>query len=435
MPSSDRAAVWGFGREGRAAYDHLKRTQPDLDICIINDTPLADAPEGVRVLTGEEAAGALREGVFSLVVKSPGVSLYRPEIAAAKARGTRFTSGTNLWFEQYPDAKTIVVTGTKGKSTTSRLIHHLLVSHGVDAKLLGNVGLAALEETPGRDWTVFELSSYQLADFEHAADIAVVTNLYPEHAPWHGGVEPYYRDKLNAVRDAKKTTAVVNRAHPELAARLAGRQNLRWCNDEAGFHEQDGKLFYGAREIDVVNFALRGAHNVANLAAACTVADMAGVTGLRERVDMTGFQQLQHRLEEFQAGGVTCVDDSISTVPQATLAALAAYADRDIVLIAGGTDRGQDYAELAQALLRAKITALVLLPVTGARLREALAGSAPFDIRDAATLAQAVDAAMSAVAPGGVVLLSPAAPSFEEFRNFEERGRRFKELCAQMAGG
>src|SRR4051812_43430187 len=177
MPSSERAAIWGLGREGRAALRHLKTTRPDLDITILNDTPVADSPDGVRVLTGEDAMHALTSGEFVFVVKSPGISLYRPEVAAAQARGTRFTSGTNLWFEHYPQAKTIVVTGTKGKSTTSRLIHHLLVTHGLDARLLGNVGVAALEEAPGRDWTVFELSSYQLADFAHAGDIALVTNL------------------------------------------------------------------------------------------------------------------------------------------------------------------------------------------------------------------------------------------------------------------
>jgi UDP-N-acetylmuramoylalanine--D-glutamate ligase len=148
---------------------------------------------------------------------------------------------------------------------------------------------------------------------------------------------------------------------------------------------------------------------------------------------MAGFAQLHHRLEEFTAGDFTCVDDSISTVPQATLAALAAYADRDIVLIAGGTDRGQDYAELAQALLVARIRALVLLPVTGARLRAALRGRALFEIIEAPHFAMAVEEAMKRASKNSVVLLSPAAPSFQEFRNFEERGQKFKALCKAFA--
>jgi UDP-N-acetylmuramoylalanine--D-glutamate ligase len=216
-------------------------------------------------------------------------------------------------------------------------------------------------------------------------------------------------------------------------ARVAGRANLRWYNDAAGFHERDGHLYFRADEIEVLNFALRGAHNMSNLAAACTVAEMAGVQGLRTRVDMTGFEQLHHRLEEFRVGDVTCVDDSISTVPQATLAALAAYRDRSIVLLAGGSDRGQDYAQLAEALLESPVQALVLLPVTGARLRAALKGRAAFEIVEAPGLDVAVEEAMKRASEGGVVLLSPAAPSFQEFSNFEQRGQRFKALCQRFA--
>ena len=427
--ASSEAAIWGYGREGQAAFDHLRCTRPDLTLVILNDTPLADVPDGAEVLTGDAAQTALQSGRFALVVKSPGISLYRPEIAKAKAKGTRFTSVTNLWFEAHPQARTIAVTGTKGKSTVSRLIHHLLVRGGFDAKLLGNVGVPALKETPARDWTVFELSSYQLADFDHKTEIGVLTNLYPEHAPWHGGVEPYYRDKLNIFRDTT-THAIANRAHAEVFARVKTRANLTWFNDESGFHEKGGKLFFGPREVPVTNFALRGAHNIANLACACTAAEQAGVKGLRERVDMTGFEQLAHRLEEFTARGITCVDDSISTVPQATLAALAAYATRPIVLIAGGSDRGQDYEELAEALMRTKIAALILLPVTGARLREALQKrGASFPLVDAGKVAEAVTEAFKHVPKDGVVLLSPAAPSFEEFKNFEERGKAFKAAC------
>ncbi len=435
MPSSpaERAAIWGFGREGAAAFAHLCATRPELELTILNDTPLNDAPEGARVLIGEDALAALRSGAFGLVVKSPGISLYGPEVAAAQAQSTQFTSVTNLWFAQYPDARTIIVTGTKGKSTTSRLIHHLLVAAGLDTQLLGNVGVPALGQKPGRDWTVFELSSYQLADFQHAGDLALITNLYPEHAPWHGGVETYYRDKLRAVRD-DRTRAIVNHADSELRARLSARTNLRWYNDETGFHERGGRLFFGADEVEVRNFALRGAHNIANLAAACTICDEIGLHDLRICVDMAGFAQLHHRLEEFHAGTALCVDDSISTVPQATLAALAAYRDRPTILLVGGSDRGQDYTELAEALIAAPIHTLVLMPVTGARLREALQGRATFEIIEAPGLAIAVAEAMKRVPEDGVVLLSPAAPSFQEFRNFEERGARFKALCRERAG-
>ncbi|MDB5649781.1 MAG: UDP-N-acetylmuramoyl-L-alanine--D-glutamate ligase [Hyphomicrobiales bacterium] len=430
-PAAKSAAIWGFGREGRAAYDHLAARRPDLVLTILDDAALTDVPDGASVLTGADATEALRAGQFGLVVKSPGISFYRDEIAQARAKGTVFTSITNLWFDEYPNARTVVVTGTKGKSTTSRLIHHLLTQGGLDVRLLGNVGVPALGQTPGRDWTVLELSSYQLADFEHAPDIAVLTNLYPEHAPWHGGVEPYYRDKLLAIRDEVKTLAVPNGADAQLRARLGDRPHMRSYNDAKGFHVRDERLFFADTPVEVSNFPLRGAHNLANLAAACTVADLAGLHDLRNRVDLAGFEQLHHRLEEFHANGITCIDDSISTVPQATLAALAAYPGRDIVLLLGGSDRGQDYTELVDVLATSRVRALILLPVTGARIHDALKGRVmPFNILRVQTLAQAVEAAMQRVPENGVVMLSPAAPSFEEFRNFEERGRRFKELCA-----
>ena len=430
-PAAERAAIWGFGREGRAAYAHLAQTRPDLALTILDDASVRDAPAGAVVLCGEDGLKALRDGRFDVVVKSPGISLYRPEVDEARRRGTQFTSVTNLWFDDYPAARTIVVTGTKGKSTTSRLIHHLLEKAGMDVRLLGNVGIAALGETPGRDWTVLELSSYQLADFAHAPDIAVVTNLYPEHAPWHGGVEPYYRDKLRALADEKRTLAVLNSQDRELQSRLAHRPNALWYETRDSYHVRGDALFFGEAQVEIVNSPLRGAHNLANLAAACLAAERAGVQGLHRRVDLTGFAQLSHRLEEFSARGITCVDDSISTVPQATLAALAAYRDRRIVLIAGGSDRGQDYAELVATLAAHPVHALILLPVTGARMFEAMSGQTwPFEILRAEKLAEAVELAWSRTPQDGVVMLSPAAPSFEEFRNFEERGRRFKELCA-----
>lgn len=430
-PAAKSAAIWGYGREGRAALAHLAKARPDLALTILDDAPVQDAPARAAVLIGPDGVEALKDGRFDVVVKSPGISLYRPEIAQARDRGTHFTSVTNLWFDLHPQARTIVVTGTKGKSTTSRLIHHLLQKAGMDARLLGNVGVAALGEEPGRDWTVLELSSYQLADFDHAPTLAVVTNLYPEHAPWHGGIEPYYRDKLRVLADERRTRAVLNAQDRELHARCGSRANTQWCNAPETFHAREAGLYFGETAIEIVASPLRGLHNLANLAAACAAAEFAGVEGLRARVDLSGFEQLHHRLEEFSANGRTCVDDSISTVPQATLAALAAYADRKIVLIAGGSDRGQDYSELVEALAKNPVHALILLPVTGARMAEAMSSRAwPFEILHAGKLAEAVNLAMARVPEDGAVMLSPAAPSFEEFRNFEERGRAFKQLCA-----
>lgn len=424
-------AIWGYGREGHAALAWMRERYPACAVTILNDAPLADAPAGVPVLTGEDASAALTAGRFEVVIKSPGVSLYRPEIAAARAKGVRFTSGVNLWFRDNPGASTIAVTGTKGKSTTSRIIHHMLTKAGRDVALIGNVGVAALGQKPGRDLTVLELSSYQIADLYAAPNIALVTNLYVDHTPWHGGVEQYHRDKLRLLANPM-TIAVLNANSEKLVQRAGDRANTVWYGRAEGWHARDGRLMRGADEVDASTFPLRGAHNLENLAAACAVCELAGVTSVRERVDLAGFAQLRHRLEEFRGrDGRLCVNDSISTVPEATLVALGAYAGHRVALFLGGTDRGQDHAALLDRLAQAaNVACVVLLPDTGVRIAQEIGGRVlPFPVLRAASLEEGVEQAFATAPADAVFLLSPAAPSFGHFRDFEERGDRFIALC------
>ena len=428
-------AIWGFGREGRAAFDYLTARYPRLPITIVNDAPLQEAPAGARVLIGEEGVKALGDGAFEIVVKSPGISLYRSEIARAKAAGVRFTSGVNLWFADNPHAHTIAVTGTKGKSTLARLLHHMLTKAGRDVALIGNVGIAALGQSAGRDHTVLELSSYQIADMDAAPSIALVTNLYVDHTPWHGSIAQYHHDKLRLIEDPR-TLALLNANSDKLVAAIGARENVVWYGREDGFHVRGDRLYYRDAPVDTSSFPLRGGHNLENLAGACTLLDMIGLHEVRTRVDLSGFAQLRHRLEEFVgAAGRICVNDSISTVPEATLMALRAYADKKVTLFLGGTDRGQDHAQLIDYLAHAdNIAGVILLPDTGARIGQEMAGRQwPFAITSAADLREGVALARQNAPPDSVFLLSPAAPSFGQFRDFEERGDNFIALCKRDA--
>ncbi|MDH7798592.1 MULTISPECIES: UDP-N-acetylmuramoyl-L-alanine--D-glutamate ligase [unclassified Beijerinckia] len=430
-----KIAIWGYGREGQAALVHLQALHPGDAFTILNDTPLDTAPPAqVRVLTGEAAGEALRTEPFDIIVKSPGISLYRPEATAARALGATITSATNLWFKENASAHTIAVTGTKGKSTTSRLLHHILQQAGRDVALLGNVGVAALGQKAGRDHTVLELSSYQIADLAHAPSMAVITNLYVDHVPWHGSIAQYHTDKLRLIADPS-TRAVLNHGNAGLRSHAGQRANVLWYNRDDGFHVRDGALFFRDQKVDTSQFPLRGSHNLENLAAACTVADDLGIEGLRQRVAIPDFAQLRHRQEEFRTkNGVLCVNDSISTVPEATLVALEAYRGLPCVLILGGHDRGQNHAALLDYLPGAGLAALLLLPDTGRRIAEEMKGRDwPFPIVPVDDLAQAVREAMARVPQDGVVMLSPAAPSFGQFRNFEDRGDRFKALIEAVA--
>lgn len=435
-----RVGIWGYGSEGRAAREFFAARAPGAAVTVLIE---GEAPQelaadpGVALLTGEDARAAIVSGAFEILVKSPGISLYRPEVAAAKASGTIVTSTTNLWFGEHPTATKLVVTGTKGKSTVSRLIHHLLRSAGRDAALAGNVGIPLLSTAPGGDLTVIELSSYQTADLAYSPDIAVFTSLYPEHGPWHGGHAQYFADKLRIADLQPAPRIVANARDARLAAHFSGREGVAWANQPGtGFHAGEGRVFFGEDQVDVTGFALKGSHNLDNLALAFAACEAAGVTAFRQSADLSAFAQLPHRLEEFLLpNGVVCVNDSISTVPETAIAALEAYAGRRVILILGGEDRGQDYSKLYPVLAASNLKAVLCLPATGRTIAEALeAAPAGCPAAYCATLEAAVRQGLALAEPGDVLILSPAAPSYGQFRNFEERGALFKQFCETLPG-
>jgi UDP-N-acetylmuramoylalanine--D-glutamate ligase len=421
------AAVAAIGRDARPASLALVADAPD-------GLP-AQAPAGVATAHGERGAALLRAA--DVVVRSPGISRYRADVRALADAGVRLTTATNLWMASHPEATVVAVTGTKGKSTASSLLWTILAQAGVPALLGGNVGrpLLDLEAAPG-DVVVAELSSYQLADLERAPDVAVVLNVFPEHLDWHGGMDAYVRDKLRAVTLSDETHAVLNAEDERLRALGAGRPRVTWFGAPDGLHARPDGVWDGdALVLAASDVPLAGRHNLANVAAALAAARLLGVAPAAAADAVRGFSALPHRLETVatDARGRTWVDDSISTTPESTLAALSVFADRPLAVLLGGTDRGQDHAALAAALVgRAAPTAALLCPDTGARIAPAL--GAPVDARSVAGLDEAIALADRLAPDGAVVLLSPAAASFPAFRSFEERGERFAAAARRLAG-
>jgi UDP-N-acetylmuramoylalanine--D-glutamate ligase len=437
-----KIAIWGYGREGRATLRFVKSQKPDAHITIINDGPVADAPAAIEVLTGAHGVEAIASGTFALIIKSPGISLYRPEIASGRANGTRLTSATNLWLASWQNALTIGITGTKGKSTTASVLHHLFGLAGWKSKLLGNVGTAMLGETPGHDVTVLELSSYQIADLNSPPKLALVTNLHPEHGPWHHGHDNYFRDKMRLVTFDPKVPVALNATDERVAGFVKGRDHITYFETPDGFHIRGDAIFDRQTKLDIRNLALRGRHNLINLAGAFTMLKMAGAYRENHIWDFAGFTPLPHRLQELPlANGVLTVNDSISTIPETTLAALDVHGDAPFHLILGGVDRGQDFSQLLAHLKTLKTLRGIYLPdgrhadypSTGEKLeRDIKAIGLPlkgrFDSFDGA-----VKAALESAIKGDTILLSPGAPSQTEFADFEKRGARFLELCEGAA--
>ncbi|MBE2320351.1 UDP-N-acetylmuramoyl-L-alanine--D-glutamate ligase [Solirubrobacter sp. CPCC 204708] len=413
--------VWGAGLETRSFARHVAAQLPRARIAVVVLEEPADAPEltdGARVV---DASGADALRGCDVVVRSPGVSIYRPEL-----RGLRTTTPTALWMAEREGRRVIGVTATKGKSTTSKLIAHLIARAGVEVRLGGNIGAPALDLLDDDALAVIELSSYQIADLATGPETAVVSNVYAEHVNWHGSVEAYRRDKLRLLTlDGVRRCVLNATSEAVMAAPRVPEAEAFTFGAAPGWHvTEEGAVARG--DVVVSELPLIGRHNALNVCGAFTAVEAAGVP--LEIDALKDFVGLDHRLQiVHEADGVRWVDDSISTEPEAAKFAVESFPDAQVVLIGGGFERSQDYTELG-TVLAARGARVLGLPDTGSRLVDAVR-AADGEAELVPDLPAAVAAARAAAQPGTVVLLSPAAPSFNTHKNFAARGDHFAELA------
>jgi len=429
-----RAAVFGAGVEGRAAASWLAEKGVRHLFVVAKERPAELPPQASFVPdTDLDVLGRV-----DLLLRSPGIPPRHPLLLEAARRGIAVTTGTSLFVEALRDAAIplIGVTGSKGKSTTSTLIHLVLDEAGIDNVLVGNIGRAALsvlsDVLARRPIVVYEMSSYQTHDLALGPEIAVVTRLFPEHLDWHGSKESYYASKLNIARSQRASdTTVWNAADPELSSRAPFGPALHVTyGDEDGIHFARGAFFRGREPLfDDRDMKLPGLHNRLNACAALTVAERLGASAGDLRAVLATFAGLPHRLEDVGLhDGIRWINDSISTAPEAAVAALEALGDDVATYIGGGADRGFDFTPLAKALTGARIPNVILVPPGGPRMAEAI-GSPVRLVHD---LEEAVSVARSLTPAGKTVLFSPASPSYGTYVNFEERGEHFRRLVRKL---
>ncbi len=405
-----RVGVFGYGVEGRASARRLASVAASL--VIVDDEPVSDE---VMVTS---AGGLAALATCEVVLKSPGIPRRRADVLELEAAGVIVTSSLNLWLHEAPRERVIAVTGTKGKSTTTSLISFFLDSLGQEAASLGNIGRPPYDpEAPSpAGWLVLEVSSFQAVDLDRAPAFVVVTSLGSDHLDWHGSLEQYWADKLSLTRARGEHHTYVTPSVLSLAADQLGGEIHVVEPDDAGLAERLGLL---------------GQHNRSNVALALTVVanvlrrdhgdvlaavseDAESFVPLRGRLTLLGEEHLTH-------GRLRYVDDGLATAPLPTIAALEVFPNESLALIAGGFDRGVDYAPLVDALLeRTSPTILITMGAAGERLGS-LARQSGLRVRSVQDMAEAVAAAREALVAGGVVLFSPAAPSFDRYRNWLER--------------
>ncbi len=416
--SLKKILILGFGREGKAVLDFFKKHHPDIEVDI------ADQKKNKNYLDTIKK--------YDVIIKSPGIP-YLPQISEAQKQGKTITSATKIFFDNFK-GRIIGVTGTKGKSTTASLIVEVLKSGGLDVHLVGNIGkpaLGLLDQLSEDSVVVFELSSFQLEDLYKSPHIAVITNLYPEHLDHHGSYGAYKKAKANITKfQTEKDYLIYNDDILEVKE-IIGQSKAQ----KIPFSICD----WSSNVIDEKDVPLLGKFNLDNLAPAIYIGrKIFNIPDEKIREAILRFKPLPHRLEftgEFR--GIKFYNDSLATIPQATMGALQALGENVETLITGGFDRGVDYSVLGEVIAKSNIKTLILFPDTGEKIWEAIKDkvqSSELKIKNFKTdsMEEAVSLAFKYTIPGKIVLLSPASSSFNLFKDYEDRGNQFKKYVTSM---
>ncbi len=442
-------AILGLGSSGAAAARLALAQGGSVYVSDLR----TDAATSARAAQLRELGADVELGAHDLdrvadadtVVASPGIPPHAPVLRHLASRGRRWISEPE-YAARFYRAPLIAVTGTNGKTTTTLLIAHLLNEGGVHVGVGGNVGgglaptaseLAMLDPAP--DWYVLEVSSFQLADIDRfTADIGVLTNLAPDHLDRYASLEAYYGDKARLFDNATERSRWVLGDQAEVRALAADHPGQRFTFGVGGSEGlaafvRDGALMLRVGEVEERlitrdELPLLGGHNLANALAAALVARVVGV-GLDDlRRGLRTARALPHRMEPVaERGGVVWVNDSKATNAAATVSALLSL-DRPTVVLLGGKDKNEDLAPLAAAV-RPPVRAAVCYGAAGGRIGDALERSTAVPLVRVGTFVDAVERGAELAQPGDLLLLSPACSSFDEFENYEARGRRFTELA------
>lgn len=410
----------GFGREGQSTFRYIRTYFPEMPLTIADKTEIAPPDAFTACLCGDDYLQHINE--FSLVMKSPGISFKAVEVG----KQTEVTCQVDL-FLRFANCRKIGITGSKGKTTTSTLTYRMLKAAGKDCRLIGNIGVPvfeALADITPDTVAVIEMSSHQL-EFTHASpEVAVLTNLYEEHLEhYKGGFQGYVRAKSHIALYQKTGDLFL----------YNGTQGLSQFVDLSAVpSEKVGIRADEALPFAVENAHLAGAHNYQDILFARAAAKRFGVTDADCKTAVREFEGIEHRMEKVGTyKGITFYNDCIATIPHAVLCAVEALKTVDTLII-GGKDRGIDYSGFVEDLKNSSIRNILGTPETGHAIVAALqAANAPQNCIAAADLDEAVRLAYQYTKQGKICLLSPAASSYNVYKNFEEKGKHYKTLVKQ----
>lgn len=430
--------ILGFGREGKSTYKLIRKYLKEQKLYIAdanaelkNSNNFLKEDINLEFRCGEKYLENLDE--YDLILKSPGVSFAKIDISKFE---NKIKSQLELLLEFF-NVFTIGITGTKGKSTTSSLIYRVLQDQNVKSLLLGNIGVPVFDyiDTIEENTTlVLEMSSHQLEYMSLAPNIAILLNVYEEHLDHYKSFENYVYAKCNIFRNQKNKDYFLYNCDNEVLKNVVNnpiaktyKVSLKQIDDTQVYLKDDiiylnSKALYNSKK---EKRNLMGDYNLNNIMFVLTVSEIMGLDLNKTINTINNFKTLEHRLELVgNKDGVLYYDNSIATIPMATIEAVKALGNVDTLII-GGMDRGIDYSEFIEYLNKSNIKNVICMPKTGHDIAQKLNDDRKYVVD---TLEEAVDIAKKVTTKGKSCLLSPAAASYGFFKNFEEKGNIYKKL-------
>ncbi|HFC30805.1 MAG TPA: UDP-N-acetylmuramoyl-L-alanine--D-glutamate ligase, partial [Oceanospirillales bacterium] len=364
-----KIALWGFAVEGKATAQYLDKHGIAFTVLC----PESEKPAEFPCICDSVDTALLNR--FEVIIKSPGISAYDE---CLKSSNAIFTSATAIWFANEKQTKVIAVTGTKGKSTTSSLVAHVLKNSGKTVNLVGNIGKPLILSSSDYDYIVMEVSSFQAFDGNIQADYAIVLNLFAEHLDWHHGKENYFSDKLKLLQNA--TIKIINKKNKtllNLVQQNFSNQDVLYFNDDKTYKIMADCIYFNAKKILCLSeIQLLGKHNLENILAVLKICDVLNIALNSTLKAIKSFNPLPHRLQKLgKIGKHFAINDSIATTPMATIAALKTVDLAITTLIIGGYDRGHDWCDFVRQLCEIKPFLIIIAGANSKKLTPLFAKS------------------------------------------------------------
>ncbi len=439
--------ILGLGAEGTSTLKYIRAKYPKKLISIADQKKLNELDKEIRNLITKDKKLELYLGSnyqkdlnkFDVIFKSPGFQITKPTTV-------KVISQTQVFFDLFR-TNIIGVTGTKGKTTTSSLIYKILKDANLKVHLVGNVGYPPfdfMKKITKKDIFVYELSSFQLQDLKISPYIAVFLNLYEEHLNYHGGFKNYIKAKSNIAKYQSTKDMVIFNADSEIVNRVVNRYKANKVafslkgKLKANTYVNGEWLFSGGEKVLKINETkLRGKFNLNNILAAVSCAKLFYIPNRSIAHSVKVFEPLEHRLQYVgNFGGINFYDDSIATIPEATIAALETLKPNVATLMVGGYDRGINFSHLSKKIIKEKVQNIILFPQTGKKILDEIKKQRDYVPKHffVKNMKDAVQIAAKNTEKGKICLLSPASSSFNLFKNYKDRGEQFKKEVKKIAG-